>query len=140
MSSNPAPPTLRALAADGRCPAAPYARHTCSLYVLAQEETAGRLWEPKSGLTQSVRTATSRVAVCRAWHNRAGMSEPDLQPIAYVLAVRDLPGSAAYFADVLGFKRDWNDGENWQALIRGGVRVMLGRCPDALPPAELGDS
>ncbi len=28
---------------------------------------------------------------------------------------------------------------NWQSLIRDGVRVMLGRCPDALAPAQLGD-
>jgi len=67
------------------------------------------------------------------------MSEPALHPYAYVLAVRDLAGSAAYFTDVLGFAPDWNDGDNWRALMRGGVRVMLGRCPDALPPAQLGD-
>jgi len=67
------------------------------------------------------------------------MSEPALHPHAYVLAVRDLPGSTAYFTDVLGFAPDWNDGDNWRALMRGGVRVMLGRCPDALPPAQLGD-
>jgi len=67
------------------------------------------------------------------------MSKPDLQPHAYVLAVRDLAGSTRYFTDVLGFTKEWNDGDNWQALMRGSVRLMLGRCPDALPPAELGD-
>lgn len=64
---------------------------------------------------------------------------PSLKPHAYVLAVRDLAGSTAYFTDALGFARDWNDGDNWQALTRDGVRLMLGRCPDALPPADLGD-
>jgi catechol 2,3-dioxygenase-like lactoylglutathione lyase family enzyme len=67
------------------------------------------------------------------------MSEPDLRPHAFVLAVHDLAGSTAYFRDVLGFAPEWRDGDNWQALRRGQVRVHLGRCPDALPPAELGD-
>jgi len=47
------------------------------------------------------------------------MTQPELRPQAYVLAVRDLPGSAAYFIDVLGFSLEWQDGDNWQALIRG---------------------
>jgi len=67
------------------------------------------------------------------------MNQPDLRPQAYVLAVQDLRGSAAYFVDVLGFTLEWQDGDNWHALIRGHVRVHLGRCPDALPVAELGD-
>jgi len=66
--------------------------------------------------------------------NRAALS-----PYAYVLAVPDLGRTTAYFEDALGFARDWNDGDNWQALARDGVRVMLGRCPDAIPPSELGD-
>jgi len=67
------------------------------------------------------------------------MSDSDLRPHAYVLAVHDLSGSVAYFVDALGFSVDWADGDNWQALVRGEVRLMLGRCPDALPPAQLGD-
>jgi catechol 2,3-dioxygenase-like lactoylglutathione lyase family enzyme len=67
------------------------------------------------------------------------MTQPELRPQAYVLAVRDLPGSAAYFIDVLGFSLEWQDGDNWQALIRGQVRLNLGRCSDAIPPGELGD-
>ncbi len=64
---------------------------------------------------------------------------PRLSPHAYVLAVPDLAAATAYFVDVLGFTREWNDGDNWQALIRDGVRIMAGRCPDAVPPADLGD-
>jgi uncharacterized glyoxalase superfamily protein PhnB len=56
-----------------------------------------------------------------------------------VLAVHDLAGTTAYFVETLGFSKDWNDGDNWQAVMRGDVRLMLGRCPDALPPANLGD-
>ena len=67
------------------------------------------------------------------------MSGRELLPHAYVLAVHDLAGSTAYFTDVLGFSKEWDDGDNWQALVRGQVRLMLGRCPDALAPAELGD-
>ncbi len=67
------------------------------------------------------------------------MNRSDLRPHAYVLAVRDLSGSVDYFVKALGFSRDWADGDNWQALMRGEVRLMLGRCPNALSPADLGD-
>ena len=33
---------------------------------------------------------------------------PALRPHAYVLAVHDIAGSAAYFADVLGFTVEWS--------------------------------
>ena len=62
-----------------------------------------------------------------------------LQPHAYVLAVHDLTASTAYFVDALGFAKDWNDGDNWQAVERDSVRIMMGACPDALAPAALGD-
>jgi catechol 2,3-dioxygenase-like lactoylglutathione lyase family enzyme len=67
------------------------------------------------------------------------MDQSELRPHAFVLAVRDLAGSAAYFRDALGFVPEWQDEERWQALRRGQVRVHLGRCADALSPAELGD-
>jgi catechol 2,3-dioxygenase-like lactoylglutathione lyase family enzyme len=67
------------------------------------------------------------------------MTAPSLTPHAYVLAVHNLAASAAYFVDILGFAIEWEDGDNWRALTRGGVRLMLGRCPEALPPAQLGD-
>jgi hypothetical protein len=65
--------------------------------------------------------------------------EPKLSPPAYVLAVRDLQGSTAYFVKVRGFQREWGDAQNWQRLIRDGVRVILGYYPGALAPSELGD-
>ncbi len=58
---------------------------------------------------------------------------------AYVLAVQDLSGSAAYFENVLGFAPEWRDEDRWRGLRRGHVRIHLGLCPAALPPDELGD-
>ena len=62
-----------------------------------------------------------------------------LRPHAFVLAVHDLAGSAAYCIDALGFAREWHDEDRWEGLVRGEVRLNLGRCPDALPASELGD-
>lgn len=67
------------------------------------------------------------------------MTKSGLNPHAYVLAVQDLAGSSAYFVDALGFKRECSEGDDWHCVSRGEVRVMLGRCPSALPPRELGD-
>ena len=64
---------------------------------------------------------------------------PTLSPHAYVLAVHDLAGTTAYFIDILGFASDWRDEGNWECVTRGDVRIMIGRCPDALAPAKLGD-
>jgi predicted enzyme related to lactoylglutathione lyase len=62
-----------------------------------------------------------------------------LRPFAFVLAVQDLERNAAYFRDVLGFRVDWADATDWRIVARGGVRMMLGHCPDALSPAATGD-
>lgn len=62
-----------------------------------------------------------------------------LRPYAFVLAVPDLRRSVSYFQGVLGFRPEWGDGTNWQALSRDGVRIMIGHCPDAMLPAETGD-
>jgi len=62
-----------------------------------------------------------------------------LRPFAFVLAVQDLERNAAYFRDVLGFRVDWADATDWRIVARGGVRIMLGHCPDALSPAATGD-
>lgn len=62
-----------------------------------------------------------------------------LRPFAFVLAVQDLDRNTAYFRDVLGFRVDWADATDWRIVARGGVRIMLGHCPDALPPTATGD-
>ncbi|WP_233888472.1 VOC family protein [Paraburkholderia flagellata] len=62
-----------------------------------------------------------------------------LRPFAFVLAVQDLDRNTAYFRDVLGFRVDWADATDWRIVARGDVRIMLGHCPDALPPVATGD-
>ena len=64
---------------------------------------------------------------------------PGLFPHGYVLAVHDLDREAAYYVDQLGFSLEWEDADNWRGLIRDDVRMMLGRCSESIPAAELGD-
>ena len=64
--------------------------------------------------------------------------QPKIAPWAFVLAVPDLNRSAAYFRDVLGFRIPWEDATDWRLVERDSVRVMLGHCPNDVPPSELG--
>jgi predicted enzyme related to lactoylglutathione lyase len=64
---------------------------------------------------------------------------PELRPFSYVLAVPDIDRSAAYFRDALGFAIEWSDASDWRLVTRGSVRVMLGRCPGAMPAEQTGD-
>ena len=64
--------------------------------------------------------------------------QPKITPWAFVLAVPDLNRSAAYFRDVLGFRILWEDATDWRLVERDSVRVMLGHCPNDVPPSELG--
>jgi len=57
----------------------------------------------------------------------------------YVLAVPDLERSAAFYRDVLGFTIHEMGDPGWRMFERDGCRIMAGACPDALPPAQLGD-
>lgn len=57
----------------------------------------------------------------------------------FVLAVRDLQVSTAYFVEVLGFQKDPIDAAGWSFLTRDTIRLMLGECVDAQPAGELGD-
>ena len=63
----------------------------------------------------------------------------DLRSFSFVLAVPDLARTASYFRDALGFRLEWPEGSEWQLARRGGVRIMMGHCPDALKPSETGD-
>jgi uncharacterized glyoxalase superfamily protein PhnB len=56
-----------------------------------------------------------------------------------VLAVHDLERSATWFTQTLGCVRTDPDPGNWAFCTAGAVTFMLGRCPEALPAAQLGD-
>ncbi len=58
---------------------------------------------------------------------------------SYVLAVPNLQKSAEYYEKVLGFTVYEIGDPGWRFAERDGCRLMLGECPDAIPPAELGD-
>lgn len=57
----------------------------------------------------------------------------------FVLAVRDLDVSRRWYERVLGCEADEVDPGNWVFMHRDRVNFMLGRCPDAIPVADLGD-
>jgi uncharacterized glyoxalase superfamily protein PhnB len=56
-----------------------------------------------------------------------------------VLAVHDLAVSTQWYARVLGCMVSEPDPGNWAFCKTGAVTFMLGRCPDVVPAAELGD-
>ena len=58
---------------------------------------------------------------------------------SFVIAVPDLAKSAAFYRDVLGFEiREVGD-PGWRFFVKDQCTIMAGECPDAIPPAELGD-
>ena len=58
---------------------------------------------------------------------------------SYVIAVPDLQKSAAFYRDVLGFEIRPIPDPGWLFYTCGECTIMAGQCPDALPPAHLGD-
>ena len=54
-----------------------------------------------------------------------------------MIAVHDLAATDAFYRDVLGFERCFDDG-NWTFYRLGAAFVMAGRCPDDLAPTALG--
>jgi predicted enzyme related to lactoylglutathione lyase len=57
----------------------------------------------------------------------------------HVLAVHDLERTRRWYETVLGCTSEDIDPGNWVLLRACGVTFMVGHCPDAVPPAELGD-
>ncbi|MEM9066035.1 MAG: VOC family protein [Planctomycetota bacterium] len=57
----------------------------------------------------------------------------------YVLAVHDLDRSREWYQCVLGCEADEVDPGNWVFMRTGDVSFMLGRCPEAVDPHDLGD-
>jgi uncharacterized glyoxalase superfamily protein PhnB len=56
----------------------------------------------------------------------------------FVLAVPNHATSTAFYRDVLGFSIH-EIGDGWRMMERDNCKIMAGECPDALPPAQLGD-
>ncbi|MEQ8525347.1 VOC family protein [Gracilimonas sp.] len=63
---------------------------------------------------------------------------PKITGTRYVLAVKDLKDSAAYYQNQLGFTSVWTDG-NWHFLSRELFFVMLGECKDDVSAFETND-
>lgn len=57
----------------------------------------------------------------------------------FVIAVPSLERSAAFYRDVLGFEIKEMGDPGWRMYVRDACRIMAGECPDAMPPAQLGD-
>jgi catechol 2,3-dioxygenase-like lactoylglutathione lyase family enzyme len=57
----------------------------------------------------------------------------------YVLAVPDAARTAEFFTQQLGFEPRPVADPGWRFVARDGFMVMLGSCPDAIPPGQLGD-
>lgn len=57
----------------------------------------------------------------------------------FVLAAPDLALTVAYFRDALGFQVAAPRESGWQLVTRDGVRIMIGHCPDTIPPSVIGD-
>ncbi|MCB9925605.1 MAG: VOC family protein [Planctomycetaceae bacterium] len=57
----------------------------------------------------------------------------------YVLAVPDAEATAQFFINVLGFKPVPVGDDGWRFVSKDNLLVMLGTCPNAIPPSQLGD-
>ena len=55
----------------------------------------------------------------------------------HVLAVHDLAESARFFVDQLGFAVS-AEPDGWTFVTRDDCMIMIGHCPDDLPPNALG--
>lgn len=56
----------------------------------------------------------------------------------YVLAVPDVRATATFFVDALGFAIVMEP-PGWIFVARDNCMIMLGECPEAIPPSQLGD-
>jgi len=64
---------------------------------------------------------------------------PKVLKTRFVIAVQDLQKSAAFYRDVLGFSVHAIPDPGFLFYSSGECTIWAGLCPDALPPAELGD-
>lgn len=64
---------------------------------------------------------------------------PEITKTSFVIAVPDLQKSAAFYRDVLGFTIHSIPDPGWLFYRSGNCSIMAGECPDAIPPAQLGE-
>ena len=57
------------------------------------------------------------------------IKDPEIVGTRFVLAVKDLHKSSAYYKEKLGFKT-WGAGDGWHFLERDSLKLMLGECPN----------
>ena len=55
----------------------------------------------------------------------------------YVLAVRNVHDSATFYVDKLGFRVS-AEPPGWIFVSKDNCMIMLGECPDDMPPSQLG--
>ncbi len=67
------------------------------------------------------------------------MKLPDIKANHYVLAVPDAEKTAQFFIDALGFEKVAVGDAGWRFVRKESCMVMIGSCPNALPPSSLGD-
>ena len=64
---------------------------------------------------------------------------PNVTGTRFVIAVRDLQKSAAFYRDVLGFAVQTIPDPGWLFFTCGDCTIMAGECPEEVPAAEIGD-
>jgi catechol 2,3-dioxygenase-like lactoylglutathione lyase family enzyme len=64
---------------------------------------------------------------------------PNVISTRFVIAVRDLQKSAAFYRDVLGFEVHAIPDPGFLFYTNGNCTIFAGLCPESLPPSELGD-
>jgi catechol 2,3-dioxygenase-like lactoylglutathione lyase family enzyme len=66
------------------------------------------------------------------------MAQPRIVRTSFVLAVPNIERTARWWTEAMGFER-WMEPEGWIFVRSDDCSLMLGECPDAIPPADLGD-
>ncbi|MDA0652200.1 MAG: VOC family protein [Proteobacteria bacterium] len=64
--------------------------------------------------------------------------KPSMVGSSFVLAVLDVARTAEWWINEMGFAH-WMEPEGWRFVHRDACHIMLGECPDAIAPADLGD-
>jgi len=57
---------------------------------------------------------------------------------SFVLAVPEMESATRYWCDILGFQIQFSNA-GWRFVGRDVCQVMLGECPKAIAPSDLGD-